>query len=60
MEENIIEMIQPKVDLIQEKDPYKKIELVGRTCYKSESKITQDSSKKFVQGLIKRNHTAML
>lgn len=62
MEENIMdmEMIQPKVDLIQENDPYKKIELVGRTCYKSEDKITQDSSKKFVQGLIKRNHTAML
>ena len=60
MEENIMEMIQPKVDLIEERDPYKKIELVGRTCYKSEDKITQDSSKKFVQGLIKRTHTAML
>ena len=52
--------VEPSVDIILEKDPYKKIELAGRTCYKSEAKITDDSSIKFVKGLIKRQHTAML
>lgn len=38
------------------------IERIGRTCYKSEDKITEDgeSAKKFVRGLIKRGHEAML
>lgn len=36
------------------------IELVGRTCYKSEDKITNDSYINFVEGLKKRKHYAML
>lgn len=39
---------------------YKHIERCGRTCYKSEDKITQDSSKKFVDGLIKSKHLSVL
>ena len=39
---------------------YKQIEIAGRTCYKSEDKITEDSSTKFVQMLIDRQHFAML
>jgi len=38
----------------------KQIEKVGRTCYKSEDKITDDSAIKFVTGLIKRGHEAMI
>ena len=38
----------------------KKIEYIGRTCYKSEDNITEDSAEKFVAGLIKRGHEAML
>jgi len=38
----------------------KKIELAGRTCYKSEDAITTESATKFVKGLIKRKHMAML
>ena len=40
----------------------KHIERIGRVCYKSEDKITFDgeSAKKFVAGLIKRGHEAML
>lgn len=38
----------------------KLIEAAGRTCYKSENNITDESSKKFVTGLIKRGHEAML
>jgi thymidylate synthase (FAD) len=45
---------------IVEKDPFKKIELCARTCYKSEDKITEDSAPKMVASLIKRGHEAML
>lgn len=38
----------------------KQIERVGRTCYKSEDKITDGSAIVFVQGLIKRGHEAMI
>ena len=38
----------------------KKIETVGRTCYKSEGKIKDGSAEKFVAGLIKRGHEAIL
>ena len=34
----------------------KKIELIGRSCYGSMDKITDDSAKDFVAGLIKRGH----
>lgn len=39
---------------------YKQIELAGRTCYKSEDKITEDSAKGFVERMIKSGHGAML
>ena len=39
---------------------YKQIEKAGRTCYKSEDKITEDSAKKFVDMLATNKHGAML
>lgn len=39
---------------------YKQIERVGRVCYKSEDKITEDSAKPFVDIMIKSGHGAML
>lgn len=39
---------------------YRQIELAGRTCYKSEDKITEDSAKKFVDFLIQRGHHSPL
>ena len=39
---------------------YKQIELAGRTCYKSEDKITENSAKEFVDRMIKSGHGAML
>ncbi|WP_199653019.1 FAD-dependent thymidylate synthase [Parabacteroides sp. AM08-6] len=36
------------------------IELAGRTCYKSEDKITTDSSSKFVRMIIGRGHESVL
>lgn len=40
--------------------PEQFIEKVGRTCYKSEDKITPESAPKFVRNLINRGHEAML
>lgn len=39
---------------------YKQIERVGRVCYKSEDKITEDSAKPFVERMAKSGHGAML
>jgi thymidylate synthase (FAD) len=36
------------------------IEAAGRTCYKSEDKISADSAKRFVKGLISRGHESVL
>lgn len=41
-------------------DIKKQIELAGRTCYKSEDKITEDSCEEFVQRMINSGHLAML
>lgn len=36
------------------------IEQAGRTCYKSEDKITEETAEKFVRMLIQRGHEAMI
>jgi thymidylate synthase (FAD) len=38
----------------------KAIERIGRTCYKSEDKITDDSYETFVRNLIKRGHLSVI
>ena len=38
----------------------KRIEQIGRVCYKSEDKITEDSAERFVRMLIKRGHESVL
>ena len=57
-------LVNPSVEqVIQEpglNGIYKQIELAGRTCYKSEDKITDESAEKFVERMIKSKHTAML
>lgn len=57
-----MKIVKPEAHIIQKKGltPYQFIEKVGRTCYKSEDKITEDSAVKFVKGLCNRKHFAML
>lgn len=55
-----MKLIESSVQIIEEKDPYKMIELAGRTCYKSEDKITENSAKEFVDRMIKLGHGSML
>lgn len=56
--------IEPSVEIIHQEPGIdgmmKIIELAGRTAYKSEDKITDDSAKKFVKMLKQRNHGAAL
>ena len=57
-------LIKPSFQIIEQSSGiegvYKQIELVGRTCYKSEDKITEDSAKGFVERMIKSGHGAVL
>lgn len=61
-----MKIINPNIEIMRtglETDfmtPEQFIEKVGRTCYKSEDKITEDSAAKFVSNLIKRAHEAMI
>lgn len=60
-----MKIINPGVEYIPQTDNtlngiYKQIEKAGRTCYKSEDKITEDSAEAFVHRMIESNHTAML
>lgn len=55
-----MKIIEPTVELITEADLFKRIELCGRVCYKSENKITKGSAEKFVEMAIKRGHTSVL
>ena len=55
-----MEIIKPNVEIIMEPDNLKRIEIAGRTCYKSESAITDDSAQKFYQSLVRRGHTSVL
>lgn len=41
-------------------DILKRIEAAGRTCYKSEDKITEDSAIKFVKAILTRNHESVI
>ena len=60
-----MKLIKPSVQIIEQNNYdinsiFKTIELAGRTCYKSEDKITKTSAKDFVERMIKSGHGAML
>ena len=54
-------IIKPTVELLSiTPDAEKLIEKAGRTCYKSEDKITDDSAEKFCKMIQTRNHVSVL
>lgn len=58
-----MKLIKPSVEIEGEIDGHKilkHIEKIGRVCYKSEDKITEDSSRIFVQNVIKRGHLSVI
>jgi len=60
---DIIEVIEPSVEIYPDKygtDILRAIEFAGRTCYKSEERITEDSAEKFVRAILKRGHLSVI
>ena len=56
-------LTKPAVEII-DMDEYpailKKIEKIGRVCYKSEDRITEDSAEKFIANILKRGHESVI
>lgn len=59
-----MKLIKPSFEILDQEPGlagvYKAIEKAGRTCYKSEDKITANSAEDFVKKMIKSGHGAML
>jgi len=58
-----MKIIKPSFEILPEVKPsdvLKRIESIGRTCYKSESQITDSSAEDFVRMLIRRGHESVL
>lgn len=54
-------LVKPSFQILQIKDmPLELIEAAGRTCYKSEDKITPDSAPKFAEMILKRGHESVI
>jgi thymidylate synthase (FAD) len=58
-----MEIIEPYVQIMDDVDELHilgKLELCGRTAYKSEDKITKDSAGRFIRSIIKSGHGSVL
>ena len=56
-----MKIVKPSVEFMKHDcELYEFIEKVGRVCYKSEDKIGEGTAEKFVNGLAKNNHWAIL
>jgi thymidylate synthase (FAD) len=56
-------IIEPYFEIlskIDEEEILKKIELIGRVCYKSENNITTSSAKDFISKIIKNGHESVI
>lgn len=54
---------KPSFEIISENnypDMVKKIEKIGRVCYKSEDKITEDSAETFIKNILNRGHESVI
>ena len=58
-----MKIIEPSIEVLDNIDGQailKKIERIGRVCYKSENNITDDSAERFIQNIIKNGHESVL
>lgn len=58
-----MKIIQPSVkfeDKIDAGEILKKIERIGRVCYKSETNITEESAERFIKNLLHRHHESVI
>ena len=58
-----MKVIKPSIEILSKEsyeDMLELIELAGRTCYKSEDNITDDSAEGFIKSLMNKNHKSVL
>lgn len=58
-----MKIIKPYIEIMDEIDHdkiLKKLERCGRTCYKSEDKITEESAARFIKGIVKSGHESVI
>ena len=58
-----MKIIKPSIEVITDLDYdriIKKIERIGRVCYKSEDRITEESAEKFLSGIVKSGHGSVI
>jgi len=58
-----MKIISPKIEILDKingDEILKKLEFAGRTCYKSEDKITSNSSKEFIKKAISLGHLSLI
>ncbi len=48
------------IDMAEYSVMLKKIEKIGRVCYKSEDRINDDSAEKFISNILKRGHESVI
>lgn len=56
-------IVKPSIEILSTTDYetiLKKIERIGRVCYKSEDKIKEDSAEGFIRAIIKRGHESVI
>lgn len=56
-------VIKPSIEILSKEsyeDMLEIIELAGRTCYKSEDNITDDSAERFIKSLMDKKHKSVL
>lgn len=56
-------IVNPTIEILTDtsyETMLRKIERIGRVCYKSEDKIAEDSAEKFIRGIIKRGHESVI
>ncbi len=61
--ENSMRSIKPSIEIIamnDYNDILKKLEKIGRVCYKSEAKMTDESSELFLGNILKRGHESVI
>ncbi len=58
-----MKIIKPSFEIVSENDyekMLKKIERIGRVCYKSEDHISEGSAEKFITGIVKSGHGSVI
>lgn len=59
----MMRIIKPSAEILDEingEDVLKRIEKIGRVCYKSEERITGDSASTFIANILKRGHESVI